>query len=85
MATTTFGTAHHPFRATLPPRVLRPLPQHEPEVQARIVAAERAAGQVEQAGQVKAGRRRWRITAQDARDFLIAYIACFMAVSAWIG
>jgi hypothetical protein len=26
----------------------------------------------------------WRITTQDAKDFLLAYCACFLAVSAFI-
>lgn len=29
-------------------------------------------------------QRTWRITAQDVRDFLLAYCACFLAVSAFI-
>lgn len=82
MATTTFGTANHPFRATLPLRVLRRLPQFEPEVQARIALAEHTA-QAPAAN--PAPRRGWGLSAQDVKDFLIAYIACFMAVSAWIG
>lgn len=28
--------------------------------------------------------RTWRITVQDVKDFLLAYCACFMAVSAFI-
>lgn len=27
---------------------------------------------------------RWRVTAQDVKEFLIAYCACFMAASAFI-
>jgi len=77
MSTVIFGTSNHPFRATLPLRVLRRLPQYEPEVRARMAAAE-------QADPAPAPRRAWRITAQDVKDFLIAYIACFMAVSAWL-
>jgi len=78
MSTATFGTSNHPFRATLPLRVLRRLPQYEPEVRARMAAAEQAADPA------PAPRNGWRITAQDVKDFLIAYIACFMAVSAWL-
>lgn len=29
-------------------------------------------------------QRTWRLTAQDAKEFLMAYCACFMAVSAFI-
>jgi len=78
MSTATFGTANHPFRATLPLRVLRRLPVHEPEVRERMAAARQEAVPVE------APRKRW-IAAQDVKDFLLAYIACFLAVSAWIG
>jgi len=76
-ASPVFGTARHPFRATLPLRALRRLPRHEPEVQARIDACAEPTAQA-------APRRRW-LTAQDAKDFLIAYVACFMAVSAFLG
>jgi len=72
-----FGTARHPFRAGLPLRTLRCLPRHEPEVQARIDAGAGAAAE-------DPAPRRW-LNAQDVRDFLIAYVACFLAVSAWLG
>ena len=78
MSTATFGTARHPFRATLPLRTLRRLPRHEPEVQARIDACEGVAAQEPPA-------RRPLLSAQDVRDFLLAYIACFLAVTAWLG
>lgn len=29
-------------------------------------------------------QRTWRLTAQDAKEFLMAYCACFLAVSAFI-
>jgi hypothetical protein len=29
-------------------------------------------------------QRTWRITTQDAKEFLMAYCACFLAVSAFI-
>jgi predicted ArsR family transcriptional regulator len=29
-------------------------------------------------------QRTWRITVQDVKDFLLAYCACFMAVTAFI-
>jgi hypothetical protein len=85
MNTATFGTANHPFRATLPLRVLKRLPRMEPEVEARIVAAavlEAAVGAGADTG-AQAKRRRW-LSAQEMKEFLIAYIACFMAISAWI-
>jgi len=78
VATPTFGTARHPFRATLPLRTLRRLPRHEPEVQARMDAYEGAAAEKIPA------RRSW-LSAQDVKDFLIAYVACFMAVTAFVG
>lgn len=83
MTSLTIGTARHPFRAALPARVLRRLPQFEPEVLARIAEVEAAGGAAE-AGPAPRGRS-LRISAQDVRDFLLAYIACFLAVSAWIG
>jgi len=76
MSTATFGTSNHPFRATLPLRVLRRLPQYEPEVRARIEAAAPPPA--------SEPARRPLVSAQDVKDFLIAYIACFMAVSAWL-
>jgi len=84
MSTASFGTANHPFRATLPPRVLLRLPVFEPEVQARIDAAARSA-EVQQAAEsvIRPPSRRW-INRADIRDFLLAYTACFLAVSAWL-
>ena len=78
MSTATFGTTRHPFRAQLPLRTLRRLPRHEPEVQARIDAMENPAAH-------EAEPRRGWFTMQDARDFLLAYVACFLAVSAFLG
>lgn len=80
MTTASLGTANHPFRATLPAHVLQTLPRHEPEVQARIDAAARTSDPLP----APEGRR-WRISTQDVKDFLLAYIACFLAVSAWLG
>jgi hypothetical protein len=79
--TPAFGTSRHPFRAQLPARVLHRLPRLEPEVQARIDAAAAVAAQDVA---VVADRRRWLITARDVKDFLIAYVACFLAVSAFL-
>jgi hypothetical protein len=78
MSTAIFGTARHPFRAQLPLRTLRRLPRHEPEVQARIDAMEGIAA-------LEPALPRGRFTAQDLRDFLLAYVACFLAVSAFLG
>lgn len=70
-----FGKAPgHPFRATLPRRVLLPMPVHEPEV---LAAMERAA--------LRSQPVDWkRITLQDVKEFLMAYCACFMAIMAFI-
>jgi len=83
MSTASFGTANHPFRATLPLRVLRRLPVFEPEVQARMDAAAAAAAEAGPIDERVPARRRW-ISRQDLRDFLLAYSACFLAVTAWI-
>ena len=83
MATTTFGTAHHPFRATLPLRVLRQLPQYEPEVLAKM--AEAAAREAAPDRLVEApATGRPLFTLGDLRDFLMAYTACFVAATAWL-
>lgn len=64
----------HPFRASLPRRVLLPMPVHEPEV---LAAMERAA--------LRSQPMDWkRITVQDVKEFLLAYCACFMAIMAFV-
>lgn len=85
MSTATFGPSRHPFRSALPLRVLRRLPQYEPEVQARIAAMELQEPEAP-GGDTAADepRQRGLITMQDAKDFLLAYVACFLAVSAWL-
>jgi len=51
-----------------------PLPVHEPEV---VAAMERAA--------LRSAPVDWkRISAQDVKDFLLAYCACFVAALAFI-
>ena len=75
MSTATVGTANHPFRATLPSRVLHRLPVYEPEVRARLEVS---------SPPCEPAPDRWRLTTQDVKYFLIAYIACFLAISAWI-
>lgn len=78
-----YGGTRHPFRATLPRRVLRSLPEHEPEVAALL--AERS-GVVGDAAPAAEPRRRWLgITTQDVKDFLIAYCACLLAVTTFLG
>ncbi|HEY6868305.1 MAG TPA: hypothetical protein VI199_00995 [Novosphingobium sp.] len=73
---TAYGSTRHPFRASLPRRVLRELPRHEPEV---IQAMGMAAG-------TRSPRRAaWRISTQDLKDFLIAYIACLLAAMTFLG
>lgn len=68
------GGTRHPFRATLPKRVLRELPRLEPEVaQAQALAQKVPAPSV------------WRITTQDVKDFLIAYCACLLAAMTFFG
>lgn len=62
--------AGHPFRRTLPAHVLARLPVFEPEVLEAMRKAELRSRDVE-------GRR---ITLEDVKDFLMAYVACFAAV-----
>ena len=78
--TASFGTARHPFRATLPLRALRTLPRYEPEVRARMEQAEVADDDDAQ----RAPRKEPFLTVQDVKDFLLAYCACFMAASAFL-
>lgn len=91
--------AGHPFRRSLPPRVLQRLPQHEPEVAAAIARQETAerplwdwrgetqrfAGDSEGALILPAVEQAPPSTlAQDLRHFAMAYAACFVAVSLFI-
>lgn len=85
----------HPFRRTLPDRVLRLLPEYEPEVKAAMA---RAASRAERALIVEVPtsgteevtpqpvpRAMWRrFTAQDVRDFALTYLACLAAVATFI-
>jgi hypothetical protein len=70
--------AGHPFRRTLPAHVLRPLPIFEPEVEEAMAAA---LNRTELRSPPFNPRK---ITLQDAKDFLLAYCACFLAVAAFI-
>lgn len=70
--------AGHPFRRTLPAHVLRPLPVLEPEVDAAVRAVTLPDGLLSPPVDPR------HITVQDVKDFLLAYCACFMAVSAFI-
>lgn len=68
----------HAFRRNLPERVrarlLAPLPRLEPEVEAAMARAA-----------VRSPDLDWRrMTAQDWRDFLLAYCACFIALQAFL-
>lgn len=80
-ASAAYGTARHPFRASLPKHVLRELPKLEPEV---LLAMRRAEERLREADIRSEPVNLSRITMQDLRDFLIAYCACFMAVIAFI-
>lgn len=75
------ASAGHPFRASLPARVLRALPRYEPEVLAAMRRAEQALAAAEVRSAPVDLRR---LTMQDVRDFLIAYCACFLAVMVFI-
>lgn len=67
--------AGHPFRRSLPAHVLRPMPVHEPEVEAAM-AGEMA---------VRSKPVDWKhVSLQDVKDFLLAYCACFLAVMAFV-
>lgn len=70
--------AGHPFRRTLPAHVLRPLPLFEPEVEAAMKALQLPEGVRSPPVDPR------RITLQDVKDFLLAYCACFLAVSVFI-
>lgn len=76
-----YGTARHPFRASLPRHALRELPRLEPEVIAAMRKAEERLRDLEVRSEPVNLKR---ITMQDLRDFLIAYCACFLAVMAFI-
>lgn len=80
-ASAAYGTARHPFRASLPTHVLRELPKLEPEV---VAAIRRAEERLREADIRSEPVDLKRITMQDLRDFLIAYCACFMAVMVFI-
>lgn len=68
----------HAFRRGLPARVLLPLPVPEPEVVAARERMNRLAAMRSPPVNLR------RITMQDVKDFLLAYCACFIAVSAFI-
>ena len=74
--------AGHPFRRTLPAHVLRPLPIFEPEVEQAMAAAASAAQHLAEMRSPPVDPR--QITLQDIKDFLLAYCACFIAISAFI-
>ena len=74
--------AGHPFRRTLPAHALRPLPQFEPEVEQVLAMIHASTMQVPEMRSPPVNPR--KITLQDAKGFLLAYCACFIAVSAFI-
>ena len=74
--------AGHPFRRTLPAHVLRSLPTFEPEVERAMSSAVTAVAGLAELRSAPVDPR--RITLQDVKDFLLAYCACFIAVSAFI-
>lgn len=82
IGTARYGGTRHPFRASLPRRVLKALPQPEPEVQARIEAADAAAVEPDLA---QPPRHRFAVTGQDVKDFLLAYTACLLAFLTYLG
>jgi hypothetical protein len=100
LATAPIGApSGHPFRRTLPAHVLAPLPELEPEVRAamerrdrerelalfawdKVVSPFEAALIAPAAAQVEPRRRLF--TAHDVRQFVLAYVACFAAVSVFI-
>jgi hypothetical protein len=103
----TSAGAGHPFRRSLPARVLAPLPQPEPEVLAAMARAEAAAEERLAAAEKPLfdwesaprplspdceaalvmpapPQRSPLVSRQDVKQFLMAYSACFLAVSAFI-
>lgn len=74
--------AGHPFRRTLPAHVLRPLPTLEPEVERALAAINSGAAQLTEMRSPPVDPR--NLTLQDAKDFLFAYCACFIAIAAFI-
>lgn len=70
--------AGHPFRRTLPAHVLRPLPMLEPEVEAALARLQMPEG----VRSAPVDPR--KLTLQDVKDFLLAYCACFLAISVFI-
>ena len=74
--------ARHPFRRTLPAHMLRAMPTLEPEVIAAQARAEARLSALEglRSADVHAGS----ITRQDGKDFLLAFLAGFVAFSVWL-
>lgn len=86
-------SARHPFRQVLPPHVRGGKASHpfraEPRASLIEAVGRSVLGWLRDAvgrlrGRIAPGGRAWRISMQDARDFLLAYCACFLAVSAFI-
>ena len=70
--------ARHPFRRSLPAHVLRAMPSFEPEV---IAAQERADARAALRSPDVDPRA---FTRADGKDFLLAFVAGFVAFSLWL-
>jgi uncharacterized protein YcbX len=68
----------HPFRRSLPAHVLRPLPTLEPEV---LAAQERAEARLSLRSPDVDPRS---FNRQNGKDFLLAFLAGFVAFSVWL-
>ena len=73
----TSEAARHPFRAALPPHVLGEEQAFDPR--RRMIAVTRAEEQP-----LRQPKRKAWLTLQDVKDFLMAYCACLVCVTAFI-
>jgi hypothetical protein len=77
--------ARHPFLQSLPRHVRHGRRKDPVRSRARVdeieAAAERKADRL---ARLRQWRQASRITAQDVKDFLLAYCACFVAVMAFV-
>jgi hypothetical protein len=79
--------AHHPFLQTLPPHVRQQNAAETDPVRRRNRVDQREASAARRSARKSWWRRQredGKITVQDVKDFLLAYCACFVAVSAFI-
>jgi type VI protein secretion system component VasF len=78
-------TARHPFLQSLPRHVRHGAGRDPVRRRARVEArAARAALAERLAARWRQFRRNSRITSSDVKDFLLAYCACFVAITAFI-